>query len=154
MLKTLYKYIEYGGIIYERSYYSTLECRCYQPEYDLSLIFLISSGNYECYFSIVDDDFLFTKKCIYHENKPRVFLQLFCVSQITFAMICFYKAVEHQAHLYKQLKEAINNDEKISYLTCSTCQGKKQMGPFGDWLNLARFFWNKTFKYSKGWVPN
>jgi hypothetical protein len=47
-------------------------------------------------------------------------------------MICFYKAVEHQAHLYKQLKEAINNDEKISYLTCSTCQGKKQMGPFGD----------------------
>jgi hypothetical protein len=91
MLKTLYKYIEYGGIIYERSYYSTLECRCYQPENDLSLIFLISSGNYECYFSIVDDDFLFTKKCIYHENKPRVFLQLFCVSQITFPMICFYK---------------------------------------------------------------
>jgi hypothetical protein len=39
-------------------------------------------------------------------------------------------------------------------LTCSTCQGKKQMGPFGDWLNLARVFWNKTFKYSKGWVPN
>jgi hypothetical protein len=41
-------------------------------------------------------------------------------------MICFYKAAEHQAHLYKQLKEAINKDEKKVILKCSTCQGKNK----------------------------
>jgi hypothetical protein len=65
------------------------------------------------------------KKCIYHENKPRVFLQLFCVSQITFPMICFYKAAEHQTHLYRQLEEAINKDEKKLFWNVARAKAKK-----------------------------